>query len=338
MWQISLIPFLISLCIFVRIMVRERRTLWSGVSFFGMLLFLAIAMFFLLSAHSDHLIGHPGLINLLVALFLFAVVGIVAFPAVLILTFFIEGIQIIRREGAKPSNLLSMLFSVLLYLYLAVWPAVGNLHTSAFSVRLYAAISLSAAYLLSLMAIYSLSAMLNLIHIRKRRSADYIVVLGAGLSGDKVTPLLSARIDKGIALLQKNPNAVLILSGGQGPGEDLAEGEAMAAYAAAQGVAAERMLIEDKSRSTEENLRFSRALMDGARPNVIVVTTAYHVFRALLLARQQGIRCVGFGAKTKWYFTLNALLREFVGYLHLTWKKHACAMAVIAGISFLIGL
>ena len=338
MWQISLIPFLISLFVFIRIMVRERRTLWSGVSFFWMLLFLAIAMFFLLSKHSDWLSGHPLLINLLVALFLFAVVSIVAFPAVLILTFFIEGIRIIRHEGAKPSNLLSMLFSVLLYLYLAVWPAVGGLHVNALSTRLYAAISLSAAYLLSLMAIYALSAMLNLIHVRRNWNADYIVVLGAGLSGCSVTPLLAARIDKGIALLRKNPGAVLILSGGQGPGEEIAEGKAMAAYAAAQGVSAEQMLIEDNSRSTEENLRFSKALMAVKNPTVIVVTTAYHVFRALLLAKQQGIPCVGFGAKTKWYFTLNALLREFIGYLHLTWKKHACAMAIIAGISLLIAM
>ena len=69
--------------------------------------------------------------------------------------------------------------------------------------------------------------------------------------------------------------------------------------------------------------------MDRDRPRVIVVTTAYHVFRALLLAKQQGLKCVGFGAKTKWYFTLNALIREFVGYLSLTWKQHAVGAALI---------
>ena len=76
--------------------------------------------------------------------------------------------------------------------------------------------------------------------------------------------------------------------------------------------------------------------MDRDRPRVIVVTTAYHVFRALLLAKQQELKCVGFGAKTKWYFTLNALIREFIGYLHLTWKKHIFAAIAVVCIVIII--
>lgn len=72
--------------------------------------------------------------------------------------------------------------------------------------------------------------------------------------------------------------------------------------------------------------------MEKENPNVILVTTAYHVFRALLLARGQGMKCVGYGAKTKWYFTLNALLREFAGYLKLTWKRHALVAGILVGI------
>ena len=73
-------------------------------------------------------------------------------------------------------------------------------------------------------------------------------------------------------------------------------------------------------------------------PKIILVTTAYHVFRSLLLARRQGIKCVGFGARTKWYFTLNALLREFIGYLHLTRKGHAIVIGVVAGFAALAAL
>ena len=173
--------------------------------------------------------------------------------------------------------------------------------------------------------------MLNLIHLRKKRKADYIVVLGAGLTGSRVTPLLAARIEKGIELLDHNPKAALIMSGGQGPGEDIPEGRAMADYAIHRGVDADKIIVEDRSASTEENLLFSRELKQKERPRVIVVTTAYHVFRALLLARQQKMACVGFGARTKWYFTLNALLREFIGYLSLTWKRHAVVALLTAG-------
>lgn len=227
--------------------------------------------------------------------FLFAVCFVLLFPALLIFLFFVEGIRLLRREGVKASNLLS------------------------------------------LMAMYTLSALLNLIHIRKRRNADYIVVLGAGIMGKRVTPLLAARLDKGMALLEKNPDAKLILSGGQGPGEEIAESEAMAAYVKEKGVDEDRILMEKYSTSTEENLRFSRELMEkreGKPPEIIVVTTAYHVFRALVLAKKEGIKCVGYGAKTKWYFTLNALIREFIGYLCLTWKRHAGVMAGVAFFTF----
>lgn len=180
------------------------------------------------------------------------------------------------------------------------------------------------------MSMYSFSAVLNLIHLKKDRDADYIVVLGSGINGTRVTPLLAARIEKGIDLLSSNPNAVLIMSGGQGPGEDIPESEAMAAYAVDRGVDKERIIMEAKSVSTKENLLFSRRLIEKEKPKIVIVTTAYHVFRALLLAKQQGIKCVGFGAKTKWYFTLNALLREFAGYLRLTWKKHAVVSGTVS--------
>lgn len=88
--------------------------------------------------------------------------------------------------------------------------------------------------------------------------------------------------------------------------------------------------MERESVSTEENLRFSAKLAEKKDAKVVIVTTAYHVFRALILARKQGMKCVGFGAKTKWYFTLNALIREFAGYLSLTWKKHGIVVGIAA--------
>ena len=130
-------------------------------------------------------------------------------------------------------------------------------------------------------------------------------------------------------MLNSNPIAVLIMSGGQGPSEEIAEGEAMARYAEEKEVGIEKIIIESRSKSTKENLLFSRRLIKKDRPKVVVVSTSYHVFRALFLAKQQELKCVGFGAKTKWYFTLNALIREFAGYLRLTRKRHIFVTAVI---------
>lgn len=332
MWQFTFFIFFILFCIFAGIMAREPRTLWSGVSFFFMMICLSISLFFILSEYSRWLAAHDVVIGILILLFVLAIGCMLMFPAALIVMFFIEGIKVIKHEGVKPSNLLSMLFSILLYVYLSVWPMIGNLRKNTLSTMLYVIISFSAVYVLSLMAMYSLSAILNLIHLKKNRNVDYIVVLGSGIIGKKVTPLLAARIERGMELLYSNPNAVLIMSGGQGPGEDIPESVAMAAYAVGKGVDAERIIMEQKSVSTEENLLFSRKLIDKEAPKIVIVTTAYHVFRALILAKQQGLKCVGFGAKTKWYFTLNALIREFVGYLRLTWKKHALVIGIVASI------
>lgn len=338
MLQISFGIFLIFLGVFVGVMVREPRSLWSGASFFLMLLGLAPFLLCVLAYCSSWLSSHGWAMFLLLALAAVAGLFLLAFPMLLLFIFAIEGIRVLRHEGISPSNLLSLAFAALWFSFLFIWPMVGVWNLGSLGTALYIIVSLSAVYMLFLMAMYALSALLNLFHPRKRRNLDYIVVLGAGLAGDKVTPLLAGRIDKGLALLEKNPRARLILSGGQGPDELLPEGDAMAAYALGRGADPARLLIERQSVTTEENLRLSRALMEGEKPRVAVVTTAYHVFRALVLAKRQGLRCVGFGAKTKWYFTLNAVLREFAAYISLTRKRHIRIMGAMAGSVLLLWL
>lgn len=96
----------------------------------------------------------------------------------------------------------------------------------------------------------------------------------------------------------------------------------MADYAKQKGVSEEKIIIEDKSKNTYENLLFSSKLIDNENPNLALVTTSYHVFRALVFAKKLNIPCIGYGSKTKWYFTLNALIREYIGYLSISRKFH----------------
>lgn len=336
MWEFTLGIFIISICLFAGVMKYEPRTLWSGGLLFFMMLCMALFLLITMYQYSEWLASHDIVIAILIILFILAVFCVMAFPGILILLFFIEGIKVIRYEGVKPANFLSMLFSIALCIYLFVWPVIGGLKKGAVGTASYMIISFCAVYVLSLMAIYVFSAILNLIHLKKSRAADYIIVLGSGILGKKVTPLLAARIEKGIELLHYNPKAMLIMSGGQGDGEEISESEAMAAYAMKKGVNEEKIILEHESISTEENLLFSKKFIDKEDSEILIVTTAYHVFRALILARQLGISCVGFGSKTKWYFTLNALIREFVGYLSLTWKKHICIMGVVACIMAIV--
>lgn len=105
----------------------------------------------------------------------------------------------------------------------------------------------------------------------------------------------------------------MIVSGGQGDDEPVAEAVAMASYLTARGVPADRVLLEDRSRSTEENLLFSKEIMDRVRPGAraTIVTSDFHVFRTALLARQLGLRGQATGARVAGYYRANAMLREF---------------------------
>lgn len=258
------------------------------------------------------------------------IIAIALFPFILIITYFIQGILILKKEGLKFKNVLSLAFSIALVIYIFIWPLIMPLSsTNVYEKTLllladivYKIFSFIFIYLLFLMAMYCISAILNLIHIGKGKNLDYIIVLGAGIKRTRITPLLASRIDKGIELLKYNPNAKLILSGGMGPGEDIPEGVAMAAYAKEKAVSEERIIIEDKSKNTMENLLYSYKLIDNKDSKIAIVTTSYHVFRALVFAKKLNIPCIGYGSKTKWYFTLNALIREYIGYLSISYKFH----------------
>jgi uncharacterized SAM-binding protein YcdF (DUF218 family) len=157
------------------------------------------------------------------------------------------------------------------------------------------------------------------------RTYDFIVVLGSGLiRGEAVSKLLAGRIEKGIELLQQYPESRLIFSGGQGKDEKLPEAVAMKKYAIERGIPGEELLVEMESKNTQENILFSKRIIDKLSendyPNILLVSNRYHIFRALLTAKDLGIQCDGRGSKTKLYFALNAFIREFIAYLYY-WKK-----------------
>ncbi len=126
-----------------------------------------------------------------------------------------------------------------------------------------------------------------------------IIVLGAGLRGEQVSDVLQRRLAAALNTWQQNPGAVLVVTGGQGPGESIPEAEAMRRWLQECGVPPENIITENKSTSTEENLRFAKALLEerGIAPSqpVAVVTNAFHCYRAGGYAQRAGflnVRCV----------------------------------------------
>ena len=151
---------------------------------------------------------------------------------------------------------------------------------------------------------------------RIRTEPEAIIVLGSGLINGKVPPLLAARLKRGFAVQsQFGSRPTIITSGGQGADEPRPEGEAMRDYLIEHGAEPSRVVAETESRTTEENLRFSRKLLSEPNAPVVLATNNYHVFRAALLSRSLEMRAHVVGAPTAWYYFPSAFIREFVGVI-----------------------
>ena len=114
-----------------------------------------------------------------------------------------------------------------------------------------------------------------------------VIVLGAGVNGETPSLTLRTRIDAAAAYLEEHPNVPVVLSGGQGPGEAITEAECMRRALVRRGVDESRLYPEERSTSTQENLRYSRAILEelGVDParRVAIVTSDFHLCRARLM-------------------------------------------------------
>lgn len=150
---------------------------------------------------------------------------------------------------------------------------------------------------------------------------DYVVVLGAAVHGDIPSLSLSERINAAYSYLTAHPEVQCVVSGGQGPGENLSEAQCMYDRLTARGIPAERIWMEDQATSTWENLNFSLDLIEqktGHRPEKLgVVSSEYHLYRASLFAKRCGVTFVGIPAKTGYVgVRINYYLREVAGVWH----------------------
>ncbi len=150
--------------------------------------------------------------------------------------------------------------------------------------------------------------------------APYVIVLGAAVYGETPSISVRHRCDRAAEHMARHPDAVVVVSGGQGKGEDISEAECMRRYLRDKGVAAGRILLEDRSGSTLENMTFSRQVIadaGGDPGHVAVVSSSYHLYRAQRLAASLGMRAEGL-ASTDGYpvYMTGMYLREAVA----VWK------------------
>ena len=146
--------------------------------------------------------------------------------------------------------------------------------------------------------------------------ADYVIVLGAQMKADGPSKALQYRLDEAIRYLNENPSSKVIVSGGQGSDEHISEAQGMDEYLVEKGIEKDRIIKEDKSVNTTQNLAFSAEYLDRERDSVAVVTNNFHVFRAVKIAEKAGYQNVcGIAAKGEPFLQINNMMREFFGVM-----------------------
>lgn len=151
-----------------------------------------------------------------------------------------------------------------------------------------------------------------------------VIVLGYGIKNGKMPPMLKNRLDKTIEYHRKNPDAIIIVSGGRGDANKPSEATVMKEYLTANGIPDSIIIKEDKSRTTVENFRFSADILSDKFINnysVALITNIFHVYRSEKYARAFGIDVKHIGAKTKLCDIPWIYIREVAMVVHMIFTK-----------------
>lgn len=151
---------------------------------------------------------------------------------------------------------------------------------------------------------------------KPERDADYLLVLGAKVNGTQPSLILKYRIDAAVEYLMENPDTMVIASGGKGTDEEISEAQCIYNELLEKGIAADRILLEEASTSTKENLIYSSELFDVNMNSVVITTTDFHMFRAMRLAKASGYQKIsGNPAKSVWWLVPTNYTRECMAIL-----------------------
>lgn len=139
-----------------------------------------------------------------------------------------------------------------------------------------------------------------------------VVVLGCRVRGETPSPMLARRLDAALETLSENPDALCVVCGGKGRGEDISEADAMSRYLTERGVPEDRILAEDRSTNTRENITFAAELLkERGIDRVVIVTSEFHQYRADVYARRCGLTAGHHSCKTRVINVANYWVREW---------------------------
>ena len=332
-YLLYLIPLFLLVLFFTA--YKYNRTLILTGFLFSFSIISFIGIFFLQAYFGSSLILRTISLIPIFLLILFFSFGVYVFIGFLVL----NTRSVIKKEKRSFKHFLALIFAAVLLLLIIVPQLIDLSGFPEFTVYIgYSAYGLIICYMIHLTQFVISTILCNL--SRPPKNQDYIIVLGCWIKGGKVTPLLARRIDKAIKFYYQQKEVCeppkLIMSGGKGTDETCTEAEAMKSYALDKGVPEKHILTESSSSSTFENMTFSKIIMDVETRvksyKCIYATNNYHVLRAGICARMAGLKINGIGAKTAFYYLPNAMLREYIAYLHIHIKFNI-AFAIISLVS-----
>lgn len=143
------------------------------------------------------------------------------------------------------------------------------------------------------------------------KNTEYIFVLGCQVNGSKPGTFLKKRIDKAFEYMCKYPNSKAILTGGKGKDEDISEALCMYNELTKMGIDEKRLIIEDKSINTRENIKFSYELIKSEDPyEVTIISNDFHIYRASQFAKKLGLKPYAYPCKTSVFYFVPLAIRE----------------------------
>ena len=325
---------------------RYRNILNLGLIIFMSFLILKMGMVTLQYPEID-----AGISSILSSAEAFAYIALpVAFVVFVLVS--LSNLNLMRREGINWRNMLGFMLGLVLclltvlpermYTFLLRHHVVDIFNERGIYTHLYSMLEHAIFFVVAYLECILLATVVFGVVAARRIPAfnkDYILILGCQIRPDgTLTPLLQARADRAVdfARMQKEASGrdiVFVPTGGKGEDEVMAEADAVGRYLRTRGVPEERILTEDKSLNTYENIRNAVGLIEEreeteavdrgrAEDRTAFSTTNYHVFRAGLIASEQGFHMEGIGSPTRRYFWINAFIREFIATMAAERKRH----------------
>lgn len=211
-------------------------------------------------------------------------------------------------------NTAGMFVCAVLFFVIIYWSKLFTLLCENKALRFTAIIITAIAAVLVILAAVISAFMLSAVNSPPSENTT-VIILGCKVKGERPSVMLSKRINAAYEFLSENPSTMCIVSGGQGSDEIMSEAECMKRELVKKGIAEERIIMEDKSTSTDENLRFSLEKMqeNGLSGSVTIVTSEFHQLRAKMIASQYFQESYAVSASTAWYLLPTYWVREWFG-------------------------